>query len=253
MLKDGSFLLVREYQLQGDRVRYYNLESSSWEMMPANLVDWDATKKVEADQIQQDAATLARVHAQEAGRIVQPLDIDASLEVAPGVFLPPGHRLFVFDGKAVFPLPQAETDTSVSKGRLLEQVLVPIPIVPSRRTVSIRGAHAKFRLQNQRPEFYIRTANSHEPELDLVRAKVHGDGRQIENIDTLFGEHREVRNELAMQEWEVAAGVYRFTLSQPLAAGEYALAEILPDEGMSLYVWDFGVDEGAKGPGVKAK
>lgn len=242
-LKDGSFLLVREYEVQGDRVRYYNTENSAWEVMPANLIDWDTTKKEEAEEASHDAALLAKVHTQEAGRIVQPLDIDASLEVAPGLFLPAGHRLFVYDGKLVYPLPQAATDSKVSKGRLLEQVLVPVPIVPSRQTVSIHGAHSEMRLQNRQPEFYFRPKDTREPVIELVRAKVRGDGRVIENVDTLFGEHHEVRDELEMQKWVVAGGVYRFTLSKPLAPGEYALAQVLEDEGMSLYVWDFGIDD----------
>src|SRR5215467_8946806 len=50
MLKDGSFQLIREYQIEGDRVRYYSLDSLQWEEMPADLVDWDKTKKIEADQ-----------------------------------------------------------------------------------------------------------------------------------------------------------------------------------------------------------
>src|ERR1700685_4168817 len=45
ILKDGTFQLVREYQVDGDRVRYYSLDSSQWEAMPADMVDWDATKK----------------------------------------------------------------------------------------------------------------------------------------------------------------------------------------------------------------
>jgi len=32
-------------------------------------------------------------------------------------------------------------------------------------------------------------------------------------------------------------------LSQPLTPGEYVLAEVLAD-GLNLYVWDFGMDEG---------
>jgi len=244
VLKDGSFQLVREYQIQGDRVRYYSLDSGSWEFIPANLVDWDATQKLEAEETQRDAAVVAKVHAQEEARVIAPLDIDASLEVAPGVFLPAGVNLFVFDGTSAIPLPQAQTSSKVSKERLLEQVMVPIPIIPSRQDVSVQGARAKFRLHNREPEFYLRTADSREPNLELIRVKPHGDSRLIEHVDALFGEKQEMRDALPMQKWPVAQGVYRFTLSQALAPGEYALAQTLDEEGMSLYVWDFGVDPG---------
>jgi len=244
VLKDGSFQLVGEYQIEGDRVRYYSLDSGSWEFVPANLVDWDATKKLEAEETQRDAAIVAKVRKQEAERAMAPLDIDASLEVAPGVFLPPGVNLFVFDGTSAVPLPQAETSSKISKQRLLEQVMVPIPIIPSRQDVSVQGARSKFRLHNRQPEFYLRTADSREPNLALVRVKPHGDSRLIEHVDALFGEKQEIRDALPMQKWPVAQGVYRFTLSQALSPGEYALAQTLDEEGMSLYVWDFGVDPG---------
>jgi len=242
MLKDGSFQLVREYQVQGDRVRYYDMDSSTWQVMPADLVDWEATKKIEAEEAQRDAAMIAKIHTQEAARAIEPLDIDASLEVAPGVFLPPGDNLFAFDGKTILPLSQAETNAKLSKGRLLEQVLVPVPIVPSRQTVSIHGARAKFRLRNKQPEFFIRTVDAREPDIELIRAKVRGENRQIENLDKLFGEQHVTSDTLSMQKWQVAHGVYRFTLSQPLEPGEYALAVIVRDEGTSLYVWVFGIE-----------
>lgn len=242
MLKDGSFQLVREYQIQGDRVRYYSVDSGSWEFLPADLIDWDATKKLEAEEGNRDAAIVAKVHTQEEERTIPPLDIDASLEVAPGVFLPPGVNLFVFDGTSAVPLPQAQTSSKVSKQRLLEQVMVPIPIIPSRQDVSVQGARAKFRLHNRQPEFYLRTADSREPNLELIRVKPHGDSRLIEHVDALFGEKQEMRDAVPMQKWPVAQGVYRFTLSQSLTPGEYALAQTLDEEGMSLYVWDFGVD-----------
>jgi hypothetical protein len=241
MLKNGSYQLVREYQVDGDRVRYYSIDSSQWEQMPAALVDWEATKRVEADQAERDAEVLAKVHQQEAARVADPIDIDASLEVAPGIFLPAGDRLFVFDGKAISPLTQAETSSKLAKGHFIEQVLVPVPIIPTRRSVSIQGAQAKLRLEDAQPEFYMRTADAREPEMELIRATVHGDNRHIENLDELFGERRATRNSLSMQRWEVAKGVYRFTLSGPLAPGEYAIAEIVQDETTSLYVWDFGI------------
>ncbi len=242
MLTDGSYQLVREYTVEGDRVRYYSIDSSQWEQIPAAMVDWEATKKVEADEAKTDAALVAKIHKQEAARAAVPLDIDASLEVAPGIFLPPGDHLFVYDGKAVMPLPQAETDSKLSKGHFIEQVMVPIPIIPSRHSISIAGAHAKFRITEGRPEFYVRVPNGAEPELVLIRAKAHGDSRHVENLDQIFGEISEKRDSVPMQSWDIARGVYRFTLGQELASGEYAIAQMVQDEGASLYVWDFGVD-----------
>jgi len=244
VLKDGSFQLVREYAVQGDRVRYYSLDRSQWEEIPADLVDWDATGKAAAQEQQREAAIVEKVHNQEAARLAQPLDIDASLEVAPQIFLPPGVGLFAFDGKAVLPLPQAETNSKLSKGHFLEQVMVPVPIIPTRHNVSIHGLHAKLRLRTDQPEFYMRTADARTPNMELIRAKPHGENRQIENVDELFGQQRAAGDTISMQRWEIARGVYRFTLSKPLTPGEYALAEAIGDEGMSLYVWDFGVEAG---------
>jgi hypothetical protein len=242
ILTDGTFQLVREYKVEGDRVRYYSIDSSQWEQIPTAMVDWEATKRVEADEARTDAAFLARVHKQESARQAVPQDIDASLEVAPGIFLPPGDLLFVYDGKAVLPLPQAETDSKLSKGHFIEQVMVPIPIIPTRHSISIAGAHAKLRIRESRPEFYMRVSDNRQPELVLIRAKPHGDSRHVEDLDQIFGEANEKRDSVPIQPWDIAPGVYRFTLGHELASGEYAIAEMVKDEGAGLYVWDFGID-----------
>jgi len=242
MLTDGSFQLVREYQVRGDRVRYYSLDTSQWEELPASMVDWEATKKVAAEESERDAALVAKVHKTETARAATPLDIDASLEVAPGLFLPDGEHLWVFDGqKTLLELPQAETDSRLSKGRLLEQIMVPIPIVPTRHSISIQGARARLRITATQPEFYIRVRDR-QPELVLIRAKPHGDARHVENLDQMFGMSDEKRDAVPIQRWQVAGGVFRYTLGQTLAPGEYAIAELVQDEGSGLYVWDFGVD-----------
>ena len=80
------------------------------------------------------------------------------------------------------------------------------------------------------------------PEVELVRATVKGNIRQLESIKSLFGQQTEEnRNTISIQRWEIAPTVFRFTVSEPLPPGEYALAEILPG-GLNLFVWDFGVD-----------
>jgi hypothetical protein len=245
MLKDGSFHLVREYQIEGERVRYYSTDRSQWEEIPAALVDWDATKNVDAEQSKRDAAVVAKLAAREEARRIEPLDTDASLEAAPGVFIPPGEGLFAFDGKSIKRLSQAETQSKLDKRRLIAQVLIPIKVVPSRHTISVERAHAEFRVLTGQPEFYMRTADAREPDIELIRTKIHSSSRTIENVDQLFKQVAEVRETLLLQRWEVAKGVYRFTLGQTLDPGEYAFVEIVQSEGMSLYVWDFGVDAGA--------
>ena len=272
ILKDGSFQLVREYQRKGDRVRYYSVERSAWEEIPADLVDWDATRKTEAQEEQRKQELAEKLRTTEAAERAAPVDIDASIQVGPGLFLPPGEGMYVVEGGAVLPLSQAAADVKLDKGNLVKQILVPIPVVPTRHKVEIPGKRAQMRITTTQPEFYVRLApqdadsipaprttsgkradSTREPELELIRAQVKGDARVIEFLSTgITGQSSTERKTVSLLRWEVTQGVYRLTLSQPLEPGEYALAEILP-EGMNLYVWDFGVDPPAAKPGSPQK
>jgi hypothetical protein len=247
-MKDGSYQIVREYKVDGERVRYYSVERSQWEEIPTDMVDFAATRQAEAAQRQADAALAAKVGAEETARKAVFVDVDASVEVAPGVFLPDGEGIFALDGTKVIALTQAQTDVKLDKKQVMKQILVPIPIIPSRQTISMVGARAKIRSVNDQLEFYMRTKDGHAPDVVLIRARVHGGNRQIENVDRLFGEQMARRETLSMERWELVKGVSRFTLSQRLTPGEYALAEIMRGSEEDLYVWDFGIDPA---PGTK--
>lgn len=248
-LKDGNFHLVRSHERKGDRVRYYSVERSSWEEIPAELVDWEATRKAEAEDARRSQELIEKMRSTQAAERAAGLDVDASIEIAPGVFLPEGEGLYVVEGRMVWPLAQASADLKLDKKRLLTQVLVPIPVVPTRHRVQIPGKRAEQRITTPQPEFFVRTADAREPNMELVRAQVKGEARQLEILSTyITGDRTSKRETVSVQSWKVAKGVYRLTLSQSLEAGEYAMAEILP-EGMNLYVWDFGVDPPARQPG----
>ncbi|MGB2662504.1 MAG: hypothetical protein WAK48_00780 [Candidatus Acidiferrum sp.] len=259
ILKDGTFQVVREYQVNGDRVRYFSEERGAWEELPAALVDWDATARDEASSQKAANALAEKVHDQEeAKRLDNVSDIDASLQVGQGAFLPSAEGLFVVEGKTVRSLKQVEAGSKKDKLRTVEQVLSPIPIVPGKQRVYIAGEHAMLRLKTTTPEFYLREAppdpdrvarietssrpGESGPDVMLIRAKEIKNGRELESIKTLFGEKIGADvNEVAIQRWEVAPNVYRFTLGEALTPGEYVVAEVLSD-GLNYFVWDFGVD-----------
>lgn len=267
ILKDGNYHLVRSYERKGERVRYFSVERGEWEELPAALVDWDATAKAETEKKAAATALVERVHRQEiASRSDAVIDVDASLLVGPGVFLPPGEGMFVVEDGHIVQLEQAGSDVRTDKKRFLEKIISPIPLVPGKQNVQLAGKRARFRITAKSVEFYLREAppdpdrvtpiqqssrqGESGPEVELVRAVVKGNHRQLESIQTLYGQEKVPdRKTYPIQRWEVASTVFRFTLGAELAPGEYALAEILPD-GMNLYVWDFGVDPA---PGASAK
>ena len=268
ILKDGNFQLVRSYERRGEKVRYLSAERGDWEEVPAALVDWEATAQAEAADEKAESELVKNVHRQEAERQAQvPLDVDASLRVGSGVFLPSGEGMFAVQGKAVSAMEQVGAQTKTDKKRAIEQVISPVKVVPSKKNVMIAGAKAKLRLSNQGEplEFFLReapldpeqqspiilTGNAGDsgPDVQLMRVTVKGDKRQMESITAMFGQKiGEKSTIVALQRWDVAPSVYRFTLGESLSPGEYVLAQILPD-GLNMFVWDFGVDtESTKSP-----
>jgi hypothetical protein len=260
ILKDGNFQLVRSYERTGERVRYFSVERGAWEEIPAAMVDWDATEKARAADERAQNALVKRVEAQErAQKVAAVVDVDASLQVGQGAFLPSGEGMFVVTGKNVTHMDQAGTMTKTDKKQRLKQMASPIPIVPGKRYVEMPGTRARMRIDTTGgpPEFYLReiydpdnpTAiwqssrqNVGGPEMVLVRATIKGNLRRLKTTKSIMGQDVSAEAaEIRIQRWEIAKDVYRFTLAEPLPPGEYALAELLAD-GMNVFVWDFGVD-----------
>lgn len=242
-LKDGNYLLVREYKLKNGRVSYWSVERGAWEEIPAELVDWDATHRGEAEEVERKKHIDEKLQEIKEHERAVSLTIDTAIQAAPGVYLPDAAGFYIVANGAVASLSQDLADSHLSMKRLFVQIITPIPVVPSKRNIELKGEHAKLRIHDPQPEFYFRTADQREPAIALIRARVHGGSRHISEINTNpVGDSRTKETQMPLERWVVARGTFRYTLGQKLEPGEYAFIENVPEQGMDLYLWDFGVD-----------
>jgi hypothetical protein len=229
-LADGSFHLVREYQVEGDRVRFYSVERSEWEEVPLRLADLKRTvaeREAHQETLRKDAAELAaeekfeREQSQEAERVPQ----------APGVYLLAGPEL-----KTV---PLAETKCVTSKGRAVLKVLSPLPMVSGKTTVEIDGEHAATLVSTNRPELYIRVAP--EKLFGFVRLKPTRKGGRLVQTWTILPvvkEMTEQQDDIETFRHEVGDWLFKIWPSSPIEPGEYAVVEYTPGKG-DIQTWDF--------------
>ena len=243
VLTDGTFQIVREYQRAGDRVRYYSVERSAWEEIPAALVDWAATQKAEAEQETQQKALVKEIAESERAARLAGLDVDTSFEVRPGTFLPDNVGFYALDGNKIAPMQQEKAALRTEKGRAVAKIVTGVPLISSKQDMEIPGKQAGLRIHTGDAEFYFRTADKREPHLTLLRAEVKGEKRTVAVISTNIAGQQTFKNrEVSLLQWDAARGLYRYTVDQPLEAGEYAIIETTPSEGQSMFVWTFGVD-----------
>ncbi len=113
-MKDGSYQIVSSYEVLGDRVRYFSVERSEWEEVPASLVDLDATKRA-----QEETKTTEKKQIEEAKQVDQERFYkppDQGMEVASGIRLPGDDGIFTVDGKRLVRLVQSGVRLSPTRG-----------------------------------------------------------------------------------------------------------------------------------------
>jgi hypothetical protein len=280
ILKDGTYQIVRKYEIVGNRVRYVSVErGGDWEELPEDLVDWPATHKWEQNQDQlaaqrspamEEAADIDKEEAAERQN-----QKDRMPEVALGLNLPDQDGVFVLDEYRGTPelveLVPSTGDLQMSK---LHGVRAVLPLQGQKAQVELDGASAKVHLHVNEPVIYLSLDNRDETEQVVSHALTvntggaaqvqhpkHGasspsSGFALVKVDqrkavrivgtvhvSATGNITQEENVIPMTA-EAVPGKHWLKLkpSAPLLIGEYALVEILSPKDMNASVWDFRVD-----------
>jgi len=239
-LKDGSYQLVKSYEIQGDRVRYYSLERSAWEEVPRALVDFEATERVKHEEEAAHKKELEETRAVASERFERPEQ--KGFEVAPGINLPGEEGVFAFDGTRVIRMIQSSGEVVTDKKRAALLLALPGPLLKNRAYVVLPGAQAAVRVPSLQPSFYVQAADGLGAKLELVAAKTRKESRQVEKVEWRGGitKPAELRAAVPLERTQVAPGLYKLKPLQPLDPGEYALGELIQKK-LNLELWDFGI------------
>lgn len=239
-LKDGTYHLVNQYQVQGDRVRFYSTERGEWEEIPVALLDLAKTEQVRKSKLDaNDREARAEDEEDKAQR-------ELRREIAS---IPMEAGAYYNDGEKIRTVPAADYQVITSKKRKAIQMIVPVPLVPGKATVVIKGDHSNFAVSGDRPGFYLRLAK--EERFGIVRVEPKKDVRIVENVSIapVVNLTEEERKQMETFDQQLAEGLYRVWPEKPLTPGEYALIEF-SDTGdkddIELMIWDFAVRPAGK-------
>lgn len=233
-LKDGGYHLVREYQVQADRVRFYSVERSQWEEIPLELVDLKRTQAEAAareEKLQKDSKSLAE--ESEARKAIQK-------EV---LRIPQNPGVYWMDGDATKTIKAAESTVHTDKGRKILRYLSTMPqMMNGKGTLEIPGAHSANVFTDPTQEFYIQLSESEGFGIAKLTSSKSG-VRVVENL-TFIPQVNEVQEQLDMvdliQEELAPGGLYKIWAKEPLRPGEYAVVQYKLGT-LNIQVWDFAI------------
>jgi len=237
-LTDGNYHLVREYKVEGDRVRFYSVERSEWEEVPVALVDLKRTeteKQERQEKLRKDAAEIA---AEDKFEREQQEEVER---------VPVGAGVYFLEGKQVKTLKQAESKAVNKKSRSILKHLAPIPVVSGKTTVELDGEHSANVMTSVRPEFYFRL--DREENFGIVKMMPKKGVRVVQEWDVqpVTNEVIEKEQDIPVFRKQVDDGLYQIWPQQPLEPGEYAVIEYAAGE-RNVQTWDFACQPAPAAP-----
>ncbi len=234
-------------------MHYFSAERYEWEDIPTSLIDWDATKKYEADLSSGKLAKLQETPEEQEEREKEEAN---SPEVALGLRLPGTGGVFLFDqyqGKPeLAEIMQNGSELKKSTGKNTLRAAIN-PLAGSKQTFELKGPHAQIQSHVPRPTIYVDIDEGPGNDVALsdrfriVRAETKNGVRVVGNLKiSVTGKVSEQSAVIPANVEKLGTGEWvKVTPAADPAAGEYAVVEMLGPEEMNLYVWDFGVNPGA--------
>jgi hypothetical protein len=237
-MKDGTFQIVREYKVTGDRIRFYSVERSEWEEMPADLVDIKRTEG-EASARKQQLTEEAKVLSEE-DKVERQLQQEVMrIPQTPGVYY--------LEGKEARKIKPAETSVHTNKGRSSLKSISPIPWVSGKATLEIPAKTSLNVFNNPLQEFYIQL--SEEQRFGILKLTPEKGGVRVVEKLTIIPVTKEIVEEPTeveiFRKQLTPDGLYKIWPAQPLEPGEYAVVEYTSGK-MNMQVWDFALTAKAK-------
>ena len=232
-MAEGGFQLVREYEIQGDRVRYYSIERSDWEEIPVTMVDVKKTE-AEAKSRRETFDRQAKEVQEEEQAVKQERAEIRSIPMDPGVYMLEEGKLRILNlGDWVMRNP---------KSRKLLKMIAPGGLVDGISTMELPGEQSSNVVKGDRPEFYLQL--SLEDSFGIVKLTPGKGVRVVEKVtvEALSKELREERESLKVFTKQLTeSGLYKIWPQDSLTKGEYAVIEY--NEGKAdARVWDFRIE-----------
>lgn len=259
ILTDGSYQLASQWEVKGDRVRYLSAERNEWEEVPYSMVDWAATEKFEKEHP-------GRASSPEAEEVDRELAAERAAEeaktpqVAPGLRLPEDGSVMLLDTFQNHPqLVELEQSGGQLNRNRKENVLRAVvnPAAGSKQSIELEGAHAKVQAHAGLPSLYInlppedssvgsQTRSQPSDRFLIVRMMSKNGKRILGDIKiSVLGKVSHEESLVPTTSEELTGGWVKITPTTALPSGEYAVAELLGNEGVNTFVWDFGVNPSA--------
>ena len=265
ILKDGSYQSATQWEIKGNRVRFYSSERYGWEELPTILVDWPATEKYNRElEASRDVSTL-KLNREPDGD-----NVPARPEpppVAPGLSLPDDGGVFLLDTYRNQPqlveVQQNGGELNRHTGRNILRAAINPLALSSKQSIELPGAHSAVQAHVSQPTLYVQLDAGetpadakqvpHPPDAThapderyrIVRLQTKKDVRVVGDLNIgVTGKMSQKENWIKTTSAHVGEWT-KITPQEPLAQGEYAIIELLDKGQVNLYVWDFGVDASA--------